>query len=560
MSASLRPGVWLALAAAFTLLWFGALDVRHLQHPDEGRYAEIAREMLASGDWVTPRLNGLKYFEKPPLQYWLTAGAYAAFGTHDWTARLPAALFGWLAVVAIGLAGVRIAGAGVGICAAAALAAMVWNIGISHFVTLDAVLSGWLAFALAAFLIAQAGTSSDAGRSRWMLAAWAATAGAVLSKGLVGAVIPAGALVLYSLLARDWAVWRRLALLRGLALLLVLCAPWFIAVSARNPEFARFFFIHEHVERFLTTEHQREGAWWYFVPLLIGGLLPWTGLFAWKAADTWRHDVRTPEGFSWPRFCLAWALFVFLFFSASGSKLPSYILPMFAALALVIGAQIPRVSPRGWAVLMLSLVLGAGLLAIGIWVGREPLAARLATDRTPIDLYRALLAWVALGLLVVTIGATAAGLLDRGGTPAARTLAAVALALGMNAGLAVALWGNDALGPARSTADLVRALRAASPPYDAGAPFFQVRMYDQTLPWYLRRTTTVVDYRDELALGLDAEPQKGIGDTATWMARWASLPQGYALMTPDTFDDLAKQQLPMRVIVRTSRYVLVARA
>ena len=196
---------------------------------------------------------------------------------------------------------------------------------------------------------------------------------------------------------------------------------------------------------------------------------------------------------------------------------------------------------------------------MGIWIWREPLAARLATERTPIDLYRALLAWVALGLLVISVGATAARLLDRRGTPPARTLAAIALALGMNAGLAVALWGNDALGPARSTADLVRALRAASPPYDVAAPFFQVRMYDQTLPWYLRRTTTVVDYRDELALGLDAEPQKGIADTATWTARWAALPQGYALMTPDTFDDLMTQQVPMRVVVRTSRYVLVAR-
>jgi hypothetical protein len=84
-------------------------------------------------------------------------------------------------------------------------------------------------------------------------------------------------------------------------------------------------------------------------------------------------------------------------------------------------------------------------------------------------------------------------------------------------------------------------------------------MYDQTLPWYLRRTTTVVDYRDELALGLDAEPQKGIGDTAAWIAQWAMLPQGYALMTPDTFDDLAKRQVPMRVIARSSRYVVVSR-
>jgi 4-amino-4-deoxy-L-arabinose transferase-like glycosyltransferase len=558
MSASLRPGVWLALAAAFTLLWFGALDVRRLQHPDEGRYAEIAREMLVSGDWVTPRLNGLKYFEKPPLQYWLAAATYAAFGTSDWTARLPAALFGWLAVLAIGYAGLRVAGAAEGAYAAAALAGSVWHIGISHFVSLDAVLSGWLALALAAFLIAQSGARSPAQERGWMLAAWAAVAGAVLTKGPVGAVIAGGALVFYSLLARDWAIWRRLALLPGVALMVALCAPWFVLVSARNPEFARFFFIHEHIERFLTTEHQREGAWWYFLPLLVAGLLPWTGLFAWKAWDSWKNARSAANGFSWPRFCLAWALFVLLFFSASGSKLPSYILPMFPALALVIGAQLARVSPRAWRVLLVMLAAGGAVLAVALLAANAPLAARLATERTPPGIYVALLRWVAAGMISIALSGLIAWLAERRDPRQGRTLGVVVLALGMNLGMALAFWANDALGPARSTAELVEQLHAASPPYDARAPFYQVRMYDQTLPWYLRRTTTVVDYRDELALGLDAEPQKGIADTAAWIAHWQSLPQGYALMTPETFDDLAKH-VPMRAVARSPRYVVVAR-
>src|SRR4051812_46084478 len=155
MHVPLRPGAWLFIAAAFSVLWFAGLDARRLHHPDEGRYAEIAREMQADGDWVTPRLDGLRYYEKPPLQYWLTAAAYTAFGVDEWTARLPVALFGWLAVLAIAWAGTRIAGPAAGLYAAAILGSSIWHAGIGHFVSLDAVLSGCLALALAAFLVAQ---------------------------------------------------------------------------------------------------------------------------------------------------------------------------------------------------------------------------------------------------------------------------------------------------------------------------------------------------------------------------------------------------------------------
>jgi 4-amino-4-deoxy-L-arabinose transferase-like glycosyltransferase len=342
MSPSLPPRTWILFAGLFTVIWFGALDVRALHHPDEGRYAEIAREMQASGDWVTPRLNGLKYFEKPPLQYWLTAASFAALGVHDWTARLPAALFGWLTIVAIGVAGARVAGRPTGWLAAAVLASMVWPIGLAHFLTLDAVLTGWLTLAFAAFVIAQ--TGAPAQRRAFMLAAWAASAGAVLTKGLVGLAVPGGALLLYTLVTRDFALWRRLALLPGLALMLVVCVPWFALVSARNPEFAQFFFIHEHVQRFLTTQHQREGAWWYFVPLLLLGLLPWTAALGAGALTAWRAAPRTPDGFSWLRFAWAWIAFVFLFFSLSGSKLPSYVLPLFPPAALIVAWHVERLS------------------------------------------------------------------------------------------------------------------------------------------------------------------------------------------------------------------------
>jgi 4-amino-4-deoxy-L-arabinose transferase-like glycosyltransferase len=359
----------------------------------------------------------------------------------------------------------------------------VWHIGISHFVSLDAVLSGWLALALAAFLIAQSGARSPRER-----AAACSPPGRPTRRGAHqgpgGRRHSGGALVFYSLLAAIGRSGGGSRSCPALALVLVLCAPWFALVSARNPEFARFFFIHEHVERFLTTEHQREGAWWYFLPLLVAGLLPWTGLFAWKARDSWKNAPSAANGFSWPRFCLAWALFVLLFFSASGSKLPSYILPMFPALALVIGAQLARVSPRTWRVLLVMLAAGGAVLAVGAPRRQCPAGGTARDERTPPGIYVALLRWIAVGMTAIALAGLLAWLAERRDPRHGRALGAVVLALGMNLGMALAFWANDALGPARSTAELVAQLQAASPPYDARAPFYQVRMYDQTLPWY----------------------------------------------------------------------------
>src|SRR5262249_41038638 len=159
--------------------------------------------------------------------------------------------------------------------------------------------------------------------------AWAAMAAATLTKGLIGIVIPGATLFFYTLFTRDFALWRRLHIVSGVVIYVVLAAPWFIAVSKANAEFAHFFFIHEHLERYLTTEHKRDQAWWYFVPLFLIGAMPWLPLLAWGSRRMWREGLPNAQGFSWQRFSVVWAIFVFLFFSASGSKLPSYILPMF---------------------------------------------------------------------------------------------------------------------------------------------------------------------------------------------------------------------------------------
>jgi 4-amino-4-deoxy-L-arabinose transferase-like glycosyltransferase len=560
MLASLPRSAWWLIAFMLLVAWFAGIGVRKLQHPDEGRYAEIAREMAASGNWVTPRLNGLKYFEKPPFQYWATAAAFSAFGVREWTARLAPALAGVLAVLIVGLTAARLDGPVSGAYAALVLAGSAWPFALSQLLSLDSVLSAWLAATLCAFLLAQRDGLTAPSQRNWMLAAFAAAAGATLTKGLVALAIPGATLVVYTLLTRDTGPWKRLHLLPGLALYLLIAAPWFVLVSRDNPEFAQFFFIHEHVERFLTTEHRREGTWYYFVPLLLGGILPWLFVWLWTLRQSWRDSARAANGFSWPRFCLAWALFVFVFFSASGSKLPSYILPLFPALALVIGRQLTHLPARTLAWLVAPLGVVSALAFVGVAVALSAFIPELADANTPAAIFQDFAPWVTAALGVMAASTIGAIMLLRRGAPAAKTLGIVVLSLGSVVGLQIGITGYDAFRVTRSAYDLVQAAQATNGgPLDASAPVFQVRTYDQTLPYYLGRTTTLVAYRDEMSLGLDLEPKRGFATEGAWIPTWNALPQGYALLKLDDHAALAAQSVPMRVIARDPRRVFVAR-
>ncbi|MFZ1100276.1 MAG: glycosyltransferase family 39 protein, partial [Steroidobacteraceae bacterium] len=334
---------WLALALA----WFATAQVRPLFDPDEGRYAEIPREMLLSGDWVTPRFDGLKYFEKPPLQYWATATIYRLVGVHEWSSRLwtvglafacLGAVYGWTR---------RLHGPDAARIALVALAVSPFFLVVGHLDLLDPGFTLWLTAAVLAFTLAQSAPQHSDAERRWMMAAWVAAALAILTKGIVVGVLTLGALIIYSLLERDARPWRRLHPGAGLPLFLVLAAPWFALVSVRNPGFAQFFFVHEHFTRFLTTVHQRVEPWWYFLPLLLAGTLPWILPLARALRPAWTgagiasgaSAQRPASAFKPCKFLLIYALLTLVFFSFSDSKLAPYILPMFPVLAAVTGAQ-----------------------------------------------------------------------------------------------------------------------------------------------------------------------------------------------------------------------------
>lgn len=535
----------LLLLGAFAVAWFCNLGYRHLATSDEGRYAEIPREMLVTGDWLTPRLNGLKYFEKPPLQYWATAAAFSAFGANESTARLWTGLTGFLGVLLVFFAGQRLFGPPVGLYAAAVAASTAMYVTMGHMLTLDMGLAFFASAAVLATALAQRDRTDETERRRWMLLAWAAAALAVLSKGPVGVVLPAGAVAVYVLLERDWKILARLHVASGVLLFAAISVPWFVAVSVVNPEFFRFFFIHEHFERFLTQEHGRYQPAWYFIPVVLVGVLPWVlGLFP----ALWRAWKRSPDMVFQPRrFLLVWCALVFVFFSASGSKLPSYVLPIFPALALLIGDTLAS-SGRRFALAQAAI---AGLLALSLAAAASQVA-RYAAANLPAELLAGFASWL---LAAATALLAAAGVSAWLALRARLEAATLALAFGSLVSVQTATSGHQALSPVYSAYHVAHQIRDQVKP---DVPFYMVDTFDHSLLFYLRRTATMVGVKNELEQPITWEPGRFLPDQAAFARAWRADSEAYAMFNVmDLPDFLEAHPVPMQIVARDARRVIV---
>ena len=539
---------WLWLLLAVVVIWFGNIEYRKLIEPDEGRYAEIPREMVASGDWVTPRLNDLKYFEKPPLQYWATATAYTVFGEHQWTSRLWTALTGFAGILLVWFVGTRLFGAAAGCYAALLLGSSLLYALMAHINTLDLGVTFFITLGITSLLLAQS-QGVDAGiRRNWMWLAWVALGLAVLSKGLMGLVLPGAALVIYSILQRDIGLWKRMNLVTGLLLCLLVCAPWFYLVMKANPEFFQRFFIYEHYTRFTTREHGRYQPWYYFIPILLLGMLPWTILMFDTLLRTWKSSARMDKAFNPERFLLVWVVFVFVFFSKSGSKLPSYLLPMFPALALLMGKQLAVMAERRlfW---LLAPIVPVALLALGF----APFTARLADTPQQVQIYGEYATWLTAAAAAWLLGMVAAlVLLRRSNKPVAVLVLASSFLLAAQLGTS----GYNTIAKERSAYIMADAIR---PYVKAGEPFYSVGCYEQTLPFYLKRTFTLVAYQDEMAFGIMQEPQRWIPDIASFAKAWQAQPAALAIMQVEMYPQLEKQGLVMKIIYKDSQHIVVGK-
>ena len=327
------------LLIAFGTLFFQFLGRLPLIDPDEGRYIEIPREMLERGDFVTPMLNYVKYFEKPPLHYWLNALSLSVFGENEFAARFAGTLCGLLTVLVTYHLGRQLMGRRTGLYGAILLGTAGGFLVQSRINFTDMTLTFFLTAAFACFALAL--HDGECRKARYYYLFYLFMALAVLAKGLIGIVLPGAVIFLYLLFTKKWRILREMKLISGGALFLLVCAPWFVLVSLRNPEFAQFFFIHEHFQRFLTKVHHRYQPLWFFIPVLAGTMLPWSTFIPAALAKGWRE--RDSQALT--LFLLLWAGVIFAFFSKSSSKLVPYILPVFPPLAILIGNWFARGGP-----------------------------------------------------------------------------------------------------------------------------------------------------------------------------------------------------------------------
>ena len=421
------------------------------------------------------------------------------------------------------------------------MAGCAWIALNAHFVSLDTGLAAWLTVALLGLV----GCIEDRGRGSSTLA-WVGMAGAFMSKGLIGIVIPGAAMVLAAAWMRQPSLLWRLRWWPGVLVFALMVLPWLALMEARNPGFLEFFFIREHFQRFTSEVHARVEPWWYFGPVFLLGALPWLG--HWVVLAFERSARKDPVD----TLLLAWAGFVILFFSLSGSKLPSYILPMFPALALWLGRRVHLLSDRalGWA-------LGApSLAAVTIAAASVPLL-RNADRGESVALAQGYLPWI---LAAVALALLAVAVAWRWRSPATRLRGLATLSLATLAAAQCLQWGHAVMGERHSARGLVERLRLAEgdAPFDPSIPFFAVGTWDQSLPFYLGRTLRLVDWRDEMDMGLRQEPHLNGPSTQALQGQWTSLERAYAIVDLDTLARWQAQGIALREVARTPRRAVIA--
>lgn len=363
----------LLLLACVFFVYLHGLGRAPLVGADEPRYAQVAREMFARGDLVTPTLGGLNWFEKPALLYWLMIAAYEVFGVSEFSARLGVALSGLACVfLTWWLAGrverrVPAEMRGYGLACAAVLASSAGLLTFSRGAGFDVVLTAAVTLSLSCLCASE--MEEDARRRRYLLAGFYAGVGlALLSKGLVGIILPCGTAALYFLLTRRWPGLARLGVWWGVPLAAAVAAVWYAPVVARHGwEFVDEFFVKHHFSRYVSNRYQHPQPFYFYLPVMALLALPWTLLLGgalWRARGWNLRGEGADERLR--VFALAWLVVPVAFFSLSGSKLPGYVMPALPAAALLAGDRL-LLYVRGGA--GEGLVRATGVLASCIAVG-----------------------------------------------------------------------------------------------------------------------------------------------------------------------------------------------
>lgn len=368
----------ICLSGLFYVLWLGH---HPLFTPDEGRYCEVAREMVASGDYITPRLNGVAFLDKPALYYWLQASAIHFFGLREWALRLWPALLGVLGCTATFATGRILFSRRTGWLGAVLLATSPMYYGGAHYANLDLEVAVLISLTLFA-LICGLREPDKRLRSALRFIVWPLAALAFLTKGMIALAFPGIVTALWLSAAGQWHLVKRMHLMTGPLIFTVIVLPWYLLVEKANPGFFHFFFITQQVSRFLAHgDFNNLSPWWFYLPVVLAGFLPWS-IFALQSIG---RVIREKGLKSTDGFFLLWFATVLIFFSIPKSKTIGYILPVFPPLALMtarwLDVHAHELLSRQKLSLILFFTLAWGVLpgvALGTFLQHHPLWPWLA--------------------------------------------------------------------------------------------------------------------------------------------------------------------------------------
>ncbi len=521
------------LILSYAVLFYGIGDYS-LKEPDEGRYAEIPREMNELHDYTVPHLDYVRYLEKPPLLYWVDALSFKLLGANEWAFRFPNALCAFLCVLFLYIFVRRWFSEKLAFLSSVTLITSFGFFAMARIVTTDMLFTLWLFLSLLFFY----GFYKE--KKPFFIYLFYVTIGAAtLAKGPAALILLGGTILIFLLTEHNFYFITEMKLIRGLVIYFIITLPWIIAISLREKEFLYFFFVDQHVLRFLTSKHNRTGPIYYFFPVLFGGMFPWSIFIPRAIVHIWKNkDLR---------LMLIWVFVVFAFFSISGSKLPPYILPLFPPLAIILThffynkwESYANRKAEGLVYIIIFLISALAALLAQV----PPLNAyilNMSGDAPAImkDL-RLFSLWISLSSVIMVFMIFFKRFARYSWTFILLSSFSLAIMLGILFNLNVV----DRLNTAKDLALMINQEKTQAD------YIINYSSYDQTLPFYMKRSITVVSYTGELELGARYPDAKNIFMSDEDFSKLISSEKKVLLVTKQTRIKNLQGRFPGRIHLR----------